>query len=493
MRSSHLTSSEREFLELISITAFANPFSDTRSERYLKISGAPKNAPPHEIFQTVSTKVHAFMNDILKAGKANIQNLSGKDRQTMTNAHLFDIFHQFMPKMDQLIEKQIKTRDASCSAPFAPQVLSAMKERGLTAKDALRYFAMFYQLRRAYYFIDCSLVGRADSMKHFRLSLWNNVFTHDMHLYNEHLWNRMEDFSTLLLGETGTGKGAAATAIGRSGFIPFDDKNNCFEESFTRSFIPINLSQFPESLIESELFGHKKGSFTGAIEAHEGVFSRCSPHGAIFLDEIGDVSIPVQIKLLQVLQERSFSPVGSHESRRFHGRVIAASNRSIDKLRHKNLFRHDFFYRLCSDVITVPPLRQRISEEPMELEDLTSVTISRILGDSASEQHANLTQMVIKIINRDLKQDYAWPGNVRELEQCIRKILLTNNCKENSKPVTTDLRSTIAGNIDSGTYRAQDLLIDYCRLLYNRHGTYEEVARRTDLDRRTVRKYVVQQ
>ena len=85
--------------------------------------------------------------------------------------------------------------------------------------------------------------------------------------------------------------------------IGFLEKKNCFAESFTEAFVSINLSQFPEQLLESELFGHKKGSFTGAVENHEGIFSRCSQHGAIFLDEIGDVSIPVQIKLLQVLQD----------------------------------------------------------------------------------------------------------------------------------------------------------------------------------------------
>jgi transcriptional regulator with GAF, ATPase, and Fis domain len=110
------------------------------------------------------------------------------------------------------------------------------------------------------------------------------------------------------------------------------------KQSFTRGFVPLNLSQYPETLIESELFGHKKGAFTGAVEAHEGVFSRCSPHGEIFLDEIGDVSTHLQIKLLQVLQERTFSPVGSHEKLRFRGRVIAATNQSLDALRDQSFF-----------------------------------------------------------------------------------------------------------------------------------------------------------
>src|SRR5205823_10438393 len=133
-------------------------------------------------------------------------------------------------------------------------------------------------------------------------------------------------------------------------------------ESFMRGFIALNLSQFPETLIESELFGHRKGAFTGAVETHEGVLARCSPHGAIFLDEIGEVTAPVQIKLLQVLQERTFCPVGSHEPVRFRGRVIAATNRSLAALRAGELLRADFFYRLCSDLIEVPPLRQRFEE-----------------------------------------------------------------------------------------------------------------------------------
>src|SRR5258706_14301005 len=109
-------------------------------------------------------------------------------------------------------------------------------------------------------------------MRQLRRALWDNVFTHDMLVYRDSLSNRLEDFSTLLLGATGTGKGEAAAAIGRSGFIPYGRDRRRLPTSFSDGFIAIHLSQFPENLIESELVGYKKGSVTGAIEHHSGAF-----------------------------------------------------------------------------------------------------------------------------------------------------------------------------------------------------------------------------
>ena len=363
-----------------------------------------------------------------------------------------------------------------------------MRGRGIGAAESVRFFSIFYQLRRAFHFIVRGLIGRSPCMREFRRLLWNDVFTQDVQLYDRYLWNRMEDFSTLLLGETGTGKGAGAAAIGRSGYIPFDEKQGRFTESFLRSFIALNLSQFPETLIESELFGHRKGAFTGAVESHEGVLARCSRHGSIFLDEIGEVSAPVQIKLLQVLQERIFCPVGSHEPERFRGRVIAATNRPLESLRGRGLFRDDFFYRLCTDIIEVPPLRQRLQEDPGELRHL----LEHLLGTMMGEAGSVVADKVETAIRRDVDAEYPWPGNVRELEQALRRILLTGGYAGSAQPRAKDLVENLVTGIETEALDAAGLLSGYCALLYESCGNYEAVARRTNLDRRTVKKYVKQ-
>lgn len=214
------------------------------------------------------------------------------------------------------------------------------------------------------------------------------------------------------------------------------------------------------------------------------MFDRCSPYGSILLDEIGEVSSPVQIKLLQVLQERIFTPVGSHRKHRFQGRVIAATNRPVHEIRGRCIFRDDFFYRLCSDIIVMPPLWKRIQEDPKELDDLLAHTIERILGVPSPE----LLEMVRHTILEHPGKDYPWPGNVRELEQCVRRILLKKRYDVDYKAISPDLHSRIREGIGKGSMDAQELLSSYC---YLRHGTFEAVARRTRLDRRTVKKYIV--
>ena len=475
-----LNTEDRDFFSIVIKAIYTNPFSDERADILEQISPGFK----HE--GTIAPGLNKRIEQLKKKDLTKIQQLKGKDRHLVSHAFLYKTFLQFFSELDNLVHKQINQQDEPVGVSFAEQLIAQLKSYGFAEQECLRYLSLFYQIRRAFYFISTALVGNSQSMKQLRLALWNNVFTNDVLRYDQHLWNRMEDFSTLLLGETGTGKGSAAAAIGRSGFIPFDLKKGQFKVNFTETFVTINLSQYPESLIESELFGHRKGAFTGAVDDHEGLFERCSVYGSLLLDEIGDITIPVQIKLLQVLQERTFTSVGSHKKKRFAGRVIAATNHSITELRKQGNFRDDFFYRLCSDIITVPPLRQRVEESPSEIELLVNLLVTRITG----EESPDLSGMILETLKRELPQNYPWPGNVRELEQAVRRILLTRHYDGDIMLKKPNLEQNFLDKFQTGTLEAKELLMQYCRLLYQRFGTYEEVARRTGLDRRTVKKYL---
>ncbi|MFC1535397.1 sigma-54-dependent transcriptional regulator [Thermodesulfobacteriota bacterium] len=481
-----LSNQDKEFFKLVSLAAFSNPFSDERIKLDLKIAECPAHISIEERLECVLEKVKVRAVRLEEQGAADIRLYGNDERIIMQSAFMFEIFFLFTKQFDKLIANQVGEGEISSPVPFARDAIDMFIKRGFNMNEACRYFAILYQIKRAYYFIDKGLVGQSPSMKQLRLHLWNNVFTYDIRLYERFLLNRMEDFSTLLLGDTGTGKGTAAEAIGRSGYIPYDRDKGLFKENFMSSFISINLSLYPESLIESELFGHKKGAFTGAIKQHKGIFSRCSPYGSILLDEIGDVSLPAQLKLLQLLQERTFSPVGSHEKLRFNGRVIAATNKSIDELREKELFRSDFFYRLCSDCIVVPSLYKRLQEDPYELDLILNNIIGRMIGE---ESHA-LVSLVKKSIRSNLEAEYPWPGNVRELEQATRRILLTKEYRGDRIIPETETKERLISGINSGDLNAQELLSGYCTLLYDRYGTYEEVSHRMNLDRRTVKRYI---
>ncbi len=477
---------ERDFFRLVAHAGFINQFSEKRRELEAEIAGTPAATRRKQRTDKFLGAIRDRIAGLETRHMGSLEAFSGEDREIIKKVFLVELFYRFKDHFDELIDAQAETDPPPLKIPFYNELYSAMVMRGFTEEDFRHYFALGYQIRRAFYFIDRNLIGNSESMKTLRLKLWNNVFTHDIDIYDRYLRHRMEDFSTLILGETGTGKGSAAMAIGRSGYIPLDRRRKALAESFTRSFVSLNLSQFPETLIESALFGHKKGSFTGAIEDNPGAFELCSPYGAILLDEIGEVSRPVQVKLLQVLQERMFTPVGSRKSSRFEGRVIAATNRPLEQIRSGGLFRDDFYYRLCSDIITVPTLRQRISEDENELKLLTRLTLRRLIG----KPQAELAEMVQGVIDAQLGSGYPWPGNVRELEQCIRGILLRGTYTGEASEAGGDINRELISGIEEGSIDAASLVSGYCRLLYQRYSNFEEVARRTGLDRRTVKKYI---
>ncbi|MNK99223.1 Formate hydrogenlyase transcriptional activator [compost metagenome] len=211
------------------------------------------------------------------------------------------------------------------------------------------------------------------------------------------------DSTVLILGETGTGKELIARAIHNNS----PRRNNLM--------IKVNCATLPVHLIESELFGHERGSFTGATERRIGKFELAN-NGTLFLDEIGELPLELQVKLLRVLQEREVERIGGKATIKVNVRVIAATNRNLHEETAKGRFRRDLYYRINIFPINLPPLRSRIEDIPL----LTSHFIQRFskkLGRQINKISTSLLQEL---------QHYSWPGNIRELEHLIeRSILLT--------------------------------------------------------------------
>ncbi len=478
-----LDAESRAFFDQVGTSAFENPFGASRLASDKSAVGLKGDAGEFEVLNRLLALLEARLKQVADGGRLDIGDFVADDRERLRIALLFHVFHHWRDRTDAYIREQIAHGDELLAWPGGDALYREILSYGIEPGYASACVAIFFQFRRAYYFIDQSLRGASPSMRRLREQLWNAIFTCDTRLYVDKLWSRMEDFSTLLLGETGTGKGMAAMALGRSGYIPYLPERRTFRESFTKAFLSINLSQFAENLIESELFGHRKGAFTGAIENHDGIFARCSPCGAIFLDEIGDVSEPIQIKLLQVLQQRTFSPVGGHETLRFPGRVIAATNQDLAARRAEGRFRNDFYYRLSSGTIEVPTLRRRLDEQADELERL----VADIVGRLAGEPDGALTDRIVTALKRDLPPGYAWPGNVRELEQAAKSVLLTGHYRGET--------TTAAGDDETRQILAGALSLDelerwYCKRLYARFGSYGPVAARLGVDWRTVKKLV---
>jgi transcriptional regulator with GAF, ATPase, and Fis domain len=209
--------------------------------------------------------------------------------------------------------------------------------------------------------------------------------------------------TVLITGETGTGKELVARAV--HNLSPQRDM----------PFIKVNCAAIPDTLLESELFGHVRGAFTGASSAKRGKFA-LAHRGAIFLDEIGTMSVALQAKLLRVLQEREVEPVGAERAEQVDVRVIAATNRNLDQMVDEGLFLEDLYYRLYVIPIEVPPLRDRPQDIPLLTAYFVEKHASRMGRSIVGPDESAMARMV----------EYRWPGNVRELENAIeRAVLLT--------------------------------------------------------------------
>lgn len=246
--------------------------------------------------------------------------------------------------------------------------------------------------------------------------------------------SRLKDTRTpvLIMGESGTGKELVARAIHFRGSLA------------KRPFVAVDCGSLVPTLIESELFGYEKGAFTGALKSKQGLFAAANG-GTIFLDEIGELPLEMQAKLLRVLQEKEIRPVGSNDKIKIDVRIIAATNRDLESAYKAGTFRKDLYFRLNVVTIQIPALRERKSDIP--------ALVQSFLARYAPEQKIQLTPAVMSCLLQ-----YDWPGNVRELENCIERAIALGNHKQID---IVDLPPAIASNapsIPAGSHAASSNL-----------------------------------
>lgn len=209
------------------------------------------------------------------------------------------------------------------------------------------------------------------------------------------------DSTVLITGESGTGKELVAKAI------------HAYSSRKDREFVAVDCSSLVETLLESELFGHVKGSFTGALQTKHGLFELAN-HGTFLFDEISNLSLKIQAKLLRVIQEREFMKVGDQKKIKLDIRIISASNKDLKKSIKAKEFREDLFYRLSVVPLRLPPLRKRKGDIPL--------LIDHFLNKFSSRMNKEIPEVSLEAM--EILKDYSWPGNVRELEHTVERILI---------------------------------------------------------------------
>lgn len=360
-----LTDSERDFVTAVSHLAYDNPFLPARIEWERRALG-DEHLPSGEVWHSRGDPAGENPNEARIAersaalAEAVRERLIGGARATAEEAELYQdlvlylLYYRYQARFYAALITNERRPDfgfygelaADCERFLAPAAGRARRR-----PDPAHLFACCFQVRRAFHSTFHSIAGGSMPVARLRAQVWQSIFTHDLRRYQRALYQHMGDVTTLVTGPSGTGKELVARAIALSRYIPFDPRTRGFGERPEESFFPLNLSALSPTLIESELFGHRRGAFTGAVGDRTGWFEVCPPLGTVFLDEIGEVDAGIQVKLLRVLETRTFQRLGDTAERRFRGKVVAATNRDLAREMEAGRFREDFYYRLCADRI----------------------------------------------------------------------------------------------------------------------------------------------
>ena len=492
-----LDSQQRARISAIGKLGFTNPFGPERPALEAIIVGEevaraqpwsrspdwPLDDPVLPAIAEQAERLMAELGGALESGEP----CDEVERELIQGLALYVLYYRYDPFFFAWITAADSSGEVGFYARFEHDYQVLFRELGppAWASRPADLFALFFQIRRAFHFVFHRILGTSRAAAMLRVAVWESLFTHDPWRYLGHLRGRMHEGSTLILGPTGTGKELVASAIGLSSFIPFDPSRRRFSRSFRTAFHPLHLAALSKELIESELFGHKKGAFTGAVADRMGHLEGRSASETIFLDEIGELHAEVQVKLLRVLESRSFHRLGDSEERHFGGKVVAATHRDLASAMASGRFREDLYYRLCSDVIHTPSLWEQIADDDQQLGYLVRALVRRTLGDHDEGSFAE----VMNGIERSLGPDYRWPGNMRELDQCVRNLLIHGRYLPPTRPEPAHGLHRLFDAMEAASVELDTVVETYTRWAYTRHGSYTGAGEALGIDRRTVAKH----
>jgi transcriptional regulator with GAF, ATPase, and Fis domain len=495
------TPGDLDLARSIGALAETNPFTEARVAIERRVLG--DDFAPHRVW---SRQDHASVNgNTARIGERVVALLdraveraqrgaraSPNEEAVYRDVVLYGAFHQLEPELYDSV-KQAESAGSTVDATYFDEFQAELDRRltavGLTppsTAEAAHLFAGMFQVHRAFHHVFHRIIGNSRPTAALRASIWQSIFTHDLRRYLRTVYSRLGDLPTLVTGPSGSGKDLVARAIALSRYVPFDPKRKAFVGEISQAYFPLNVAALPSTLIESELFGHRRGAFTGALEDRTGWLEACPELGTVFLDEIGELGLELQVKLLRVLQERSFQRVGETRTRHFRGKVVAATNQDLAALIASGRFREDLYYRLRADLVETPTLAERVADSPDELPTLVRFIAERVAGSDEAEALATET---LDWIRRVLGSTYPWPGNVRELEQCVRNVLVRGEYHPQGRRIASPVKALEAA-LRTGSLSAEQLVTRYAGLVYTQTGSYVETARRLGLDRRTVAKHV---
>ncbi|MEX0331852.1 MAG: sigma-54-dependent transcriptional regulator [Puniceicoccaceae bacterium] len=473
---------------------YCNPFTPERLSLEQELlgptrveSGREWNLDPRNKTRHVNMEhLGGLAEEIVQECRPTYLSGAGSDEEKALYANLviFVLYVTTRSSLDAMIEQAHQTGTCrlkvSGYGKFNQQFHHYFEGAEPVAPDHL--FACYFQIRRAFYHIFRFFVGTSRAATRLRARMWQSIFTHDLFRYQRSLYGRMATVPTLITGPSGSGKEVVARAIGFSRYVAFDPGKRSFVADFTKGFYPVNLSALSPTLIESELFGHRKGAFTGALQDREGFFSACGEDGTVFLDEIGDTSLDIQVKLLRVLQTRQFQRLGDVKGEPFKGKILAATNRDLVAEIADGCFREDFYFRLRSDVIETVSLDEMVNGNEDELRFLAGYAAVQLAGEPEAP---GLVEDFMQWARE--RHNYKWPGNFRELEQALRSILIHGTYEP---PVSSRNDDDLPGRLAATGWTLKELTEHYVTALYRETPVYEELARKLGVDRRTVKKYL---